>query len=133
MSNASQFRFLTTAVLAGLIAIPMVGATRDKDDLLMPTPVMYSEEHVDPFLHLTPILRTAESKVFYATNRNSKSKGGKAKYGKGIVDIMSVGEGTIRFGDEGTTWAEIDKASKAPDPRENPIPMYHQCQRNRTV
>jgi esterase/lipase superfamily enzyme len=110
--------------LIGLIAIPVVGAARDKDDPLMPTPVMYSEEHIDPFLHLAPVLKSAESKVFYATNRNSKSKGGKAKYGKGIVDVMSVGEGAVRFGDEGTTWAEIDEASKAPDPRENPIPMY---------
>ena len=47
-----------------------------------------------------------------------------AKYGKGIDDVMSVGTATVRFGDEGTTWAEIDEASKAPDPRENPVPIY---------
>jgi esterase/lipase superfamily enzyme len=120
----SRTQVISVFFLIGLIAIPVVGAARDKDDPLMPTPVMYSEEHIDPFLHLAPILKTANSKVFYATNRNSKSRDGKAKYGKGIDDIMSVGEAMVRFGEEGTTWAEIDAASKEPDPRENPIPMY---------
>ena len=124
MSIVTRTQLNSVFFLIGLIAIPVVGAARDKDDPLMPTPVMYSEEHIDPFLHLAPVLKTANSKVFYATNRNSQSKGGKTKYGKGIVDVMSVGEGMVRFGDEGMTWAEIDEASKAPDPRENPIPMY---------
>jgi esterase/lipase superfamily enzyme len=124
MSTIFRIQNMSVVFLIGLAAFPVVGAARDKDDPLMPTPVMFSEEHIDPFLHLAPVFKTAESKVFYATNRKSKSKGGKAKYGKGIDDIMSVGTGTVRFGEEGTTWAEIDEASKAPDPRANPIPMY---------
>ena len=124
MSIVSRIQLNSVFFLIGLLAIPVIGAARDKDDPLMPTPVMYSEEHIDPFLHLAPVLKSAESKVFYATNRNSKSKDGNAKYGKGIDDVMSVGVATVRFGAEGTTWAEIDEASKAPDPRENPIPMY---------
>ena len=129
-----RIRLICTVALTGLLAIPVVGAAKDKDDPLMPTPVMFSEEHIDPFLHLAPVLKSAESKVFYATNRNSKSKDGKAKYGKGIDDVMSVGTGTVRFGDEGATWAEIDEASKAPDPRAKPDPhVSHQCQRDRTV
>ena len=103
MSIVSRTQLNSVFFLIGLLVIPVIGAARDKDDPLMPTPVMYSEEHIDPFLHLAPILKTAESKVFYATNRNSQSKGGKAKYGKGIDDIMSVGVGMVRFGDEGTT------------------------------
>ncbi len=125
MNNKYRSQLVSAVVVFGLIAIPAIGTAKDKtENPLMPTPVMISDDHLDPFAHLPPDLRTTEMKVFYATNRDSKSKGGEAKYGKGIVDVMSVGEATVRFGEKGATWAEIDKASRQSDPRDPEIPMH---------
>jgi esterase/lipase superfamily enzyme len=128
MNNIFGSKIISFAVLTGLIALPTIGAAKDKkdkvDNPLMPTPVMYTKQYIDPFIHLPPDLLSTEMKVFYATNRNSQSKGGKAKYGKGIVDVMSVGAAMVQFGEKGSTWEEIDKASKQPPPRDPQIPMY---------
>jgi esterase/lipase superfamily enzyme len=127
MNNTFWPKLVSLAVLTGLIAIPTIGTAKDKDkthDPLMPTPVMYSKDHIDPFIHLPPDRLTTTMKVFYATNRNSESKGGKAKYGKGIDDVMSVGEATVQFGEDGATWAQLEKASRASHQRDPEIPMY---------
>jgi esterase/lipase superfamily enzyme len=127
MNDISGSRLVSIAILAGLIARPVIGAAKDKDkthDPLMPTPVIYSKDNIDPFLHLPPEMLTTEMKVFYATNRNSESKDGKAQYGKKIDDVMSVGVATVQFGEKDTTWAQLDKASKARHQRDPEVPMY---------
>lgn len=126
MKNIFGSKISVLAVLTGLIAIPAYTVAKDKkdDQPLMPTPIMYSEDHIDPFIHLPPDDLSTEMKVFYATNRNSTKKENEKKYGKGIVDTMSIGSAMIRFGDEGSTWAEIDKASMAPHPRDPEIGLY---------
>jgi esterase/lipase superfamily enzyme len=125
MNNKFRSQLVLAIVIFGLIAIPAIGTAKDKThDPLMPTPVMYSEDHIDPFIHLPPDMLSTKMKVFYATNRNSKSKGGKANYGKGIDDVMSVGEATIQFGEKGSTWAELEKASTAAHQREFEIAKY---------
>lgn len=92
--------------------------------VLMPTPVLYSEQHVDPFAHLEGDERSPQLKIFYATNRSSEGHDGRAAYGNGIGHTLHMGSAVVRFGDDSTTWQDVYEASVAPAPRAPDIAIH---------
>lgn len=112
-------RVFTVAVLL-LMAACSHGPTLQP---LMPTPVLYSEQHVDPFAHLEGEERSPRLNLFYGTNRVPDGRAGRAPYGNGIGRTLHMGRATVRFGDESTTWRDVYQASLAPSPRTPQIPI----------
>jgi esterase/lipase superfamily enzyme len=90
----------------------------------MPTPVIYSQDHINPFAHLSPDDLTTDLRIFYGTNREPTGNGEIQQYGNKISTTLRVGQAKIRFGDQATTWDDVDKASQAINPRDPEMPMY---------
>jgi hypothetical protein len=86
---------------------------------LIPTPVMYTDDAIDPFDHVPAACRTTEVSVFYATNRNRKGSTEDARYGTGFDNKLHVGISQIHFGTSDTTWDQLHEASVVEDRKEH--------------
>lgn len=89
---------------------------KEKQEYLMPTPILYSDLEMDPFGHLPGNEMTPEITVAYATNRVPEGPSTNPEYGNGIGTTLHLGEARIRFGDDDMTWEQLDKASRTPPP-----------------
>lgn len=82
---------------------------------LMPTPNLYADKMVDPFLDVDPSLRTNRADVLYVTDRAPENDSVDQRI-YGYKRSRSVGFGTaqVQFGND-VTWDELVKASRAKD------------------
>ena len=112
----------------GLLAVAMLSAGCASQGppvvLLMETPALYYKSAVDPYEHLDEVHRTTTVSVFYATNRMSRQSDAlnELPYGNGISDELSLGQATVRFGDEAFSWEDLYRASVSPT-READVPL----------
>lgn len=108
---------LPVLLILGMICgtmLPLAGChSHDKDTTLIVTPVVYTNTNIDPFDHTPPARQRTEVDLFYATNRERKGEVDDPIYTNGMDRVLRMGEVTVRLGEEGLTWQELHKASKA--------------------
>ena len=109
-------------IMAILVAFLLAGCTSHKGLTLMPTPVIYQNSSINPFVHLTSAQKNIKTQVFYATNRTHKFLENKIGYGNRLDSIIHLGQATIRMGDPNSKWEDLHKASLSGD-RTKPIPL----------
>lgn len=83
---------------------------------LMPTPQLFVDGKVKPFVHLPAQAKSTELDVFYATNRKPLA----ALYGNGLGPELRFGKARVGMGGETETWDSLVKASTT-HPRNSPI------------
>jgi len=90
-----------------LAAWLLTGCSTERNLTLMPKPVIYQNEVIDPFAHLAPEHQTTRIHVFYATNRAPVSSERGVSYGNSLDSSIHLGEATIRMGEPDDNWEEI--------------------------
>jgi len=99
-------------VLFALFTINVLAGCASKKQLtLMPTPVIYQDSTIDPFVHLVPEHKSIKSQIFYATNRARVGSSDTISYGNILDPVLHVGKAIIRMGDPTTEWADLRKHS----------------------
>jgi len=85
--------------------------------VLMSTPIMYLEGSIKPYDKLPPDVTAPHVKVFYATDRQPTDATiiNPLYYGNDRSMHLSLGQATVRFGDEDMDWAEIERDSLQKD------------------
>ena len=106
----------------------------EKQEYLMPTPILYSAAALDPFGHLPSDELRPEIMIAYATNRVPEGTATDPQYRNDISKTLRLGEALVRIGDEDMTWEKLDEASRTPPPspgatddarfRQPDIPLY---------
>ena len=89
---------------------------------LMPTPAVFSEVGALPLVDVPPERRWTPRRVFYATTRQRTNDKQRVDYGNRVADQVSMGMAIVGFGDYGTTWADLDVASRE-NPREQELDL----------
>jgi pimeloyl-ACP methyl ester carboxylesterase len=117
-SDASRFskRFPSLAIALSLIALTSCATHGEKQEYLMPTPILFSAAKLDPFGHLPGEELTPDITVAYATNRIPKGPATDPQYGNGMGTTLHLGEALVRFGGQDMTWEKLDEASRTPPP-----------------
>ncbi len=87
---------------------------------LMPAPVIYQDTTVDPYAHLKPEEKNTLLSVFYATNRKPRTTAKVISYSNEMSSMLHLGEAQIRFGDQQTSWENLQLASTHAD-RQDPM------------
>jgi esterase/lipase superfamily enzyme len=113
-----------TALVAGALLAGGCATHGPRVVTLMETPALYYDAALDPFAHVDASHRTTTMSVFYATNRKRSPPAARdaIPYGNGIGPMLSLGEATVRFGDENFSWESLYAASTAPV-RDVPVPL----------
>jgi len=79
---------------------------------LMPTPNLYSDGVVDPFIDVDPALRSNKVEVLYLTDRQPENDSpDKRHYGFKRSRSVAFGISTVQFG-ENVSWDDLVKASR---------------------
>lgn len=79
---------------------------------LMPTPNLYADGIVDPFIDVDPSLRNNKVEVLYLTDRQPENDSAdKREYGYKRSRSLAFGISTVRFG-ENVSWDDLVKASR---------------------
>jgi esterase/lipase superfamily enzyme len=118
-SKACLFRW----ALAGLLAAYLLfGCSTQKTLTLMPKPVIYQDEAIDPFGHLTPVHKNTRTNIFYATNRAPIFSKNGMSYGNAMDSSIHVGEATILMGGPDVDWDLLLELSMA-EPQLVPVPL----------
>ena len=96
-----------------VVALLFVGcATKISESLtLMPTPVLYEEDGLEPFSHVADAMRTPLTNVFYATNRAHQGHNSSKPYGNGFEDELHLGRAAVRIGERGFSWDDVVRVS----------------------
>ena len=99
-------------VLFALFTINILAGCASKKQLtLMPTPVIYQDSTIYPFIHLVSQHKNINSHVFYATNRAPVHSSDTKGYGNTLDSVLHLGKATIRMGNPKTEWADLHKQS----------------------
>jgi esterase/lipase superfamily enzyme len=85
---------------------------------LMPTPQIFRDGRVKPFVHLPERDKNPEMEIFYATNRIAEGE----HYGDMPSGELRFGTASLSMGPEGESWDSLVVASTT-DPREKPIEL----------
>lgn len=110
MTTLSAFRCFRLTLIAALFGILSGCASSPQ---LMPTPNLYADGLVDPFLQVPAALRTNSVDVLYLTDRQPEEDlPGKRKYGYKRSRSMAFGKSTVQFG-ENVSWDDLVKASRS--------------------
>jgi esterase/lipase superfamily enzyme len=118
LSRASLFQ----QCLVGLLAVWIAGCSTPSNLTLMPKPVIYQNNKIDPFAHLTSEHQTTLIHVFYATNRMPRASKNELLYGNSLDSSVHLGEATIRMGEPDDDWEEILSSSLA-EPQLVSVPL----------
>lgn len=100
-------------ILATVTVGALSGCASHKILTLMPTPVLYRDSGIDPFVHLAPEHQTTTTRVFYATNRKPVSTSGDTRYSNDLDKILHLGTANVRIGDPSTDWETLTRHSLA--------------------
>ena len=118
-SAASRFsrRFPSLIFALSLTVLTSCATHEEKQEYLMPTPILFSAAKLDPFGHLPSEERKPEIMVAYATNRVPEGPATDPQYSNGMGTTLHLGKAMVSFGGQGMTWKELDEASRTPPPK----------------
>ena len=106
----------TGATTAIALTCALVAAAGCSSKLkMMPTPVLFQGGRINVFSHVPPEKQSNTLDVLYATERVGQGKPDNRKYGNGMDKSLRLGEATVRFGDQKTSWEQLVKASLEED------------------
>ena len=111
--------------LMGATAASLVlaaGCSANKRVTLMPTPVLYQDQVIEPFSHVAGPLRTPMTQVFYATNRAHRAHDPERPYGNRVDDRLHLGRAAVRIGAPDLDWFELIELSLSNRP-DNTVPV----------
>jgi esterase/lipase superfamily enzyme len=74
---------------------------------MMPTPVVFWGDEIDPFVWMPDEDQATTVKVFYVTDRKAAGKMHDRRYTNGRDDAVRLGEATVRFGGKHMSWDEL--------------------------
>ena len=95
-----------------LAALPTICGCSSKP-ALMPTPNLYADGMVDPFIDVETTLRSNKAEVLYVTDRQPDNDSpDKREYGYKRSRSLAYGISTVQFG-ENVSWDEMVKASRS--------------------
>jgi esterase/lipase superfamily enzyme len=80
---------------------------------LMPTPVVFWGDEIDPFGWMPQEERTTTVKIFYATDRKAAGDVDDRRYTNGRGKALRLGEATVRIGGKHLTWDELSAESNS--------------------
>ena len=109
-----------TTTVALIMVLAVVSGCRQ---MMMPTPVLYHDERLDPFSQTPEEQRRTIVELLYATDRQPRGDQDAPRYGNGADEIMRLGSATVRLGDSKLTWQELQAATKGPS-RPRAVPLY---------
>lgn len=89
----------------------LVGCGAHKPVTLMPTPVLYDEQVIEPFSHVAEPLQTPLTQVFYATNRAHREHDARRPYGNDVDDELHLGRALVRIGQPDAQWDDVVRIS----------------------
>ena len=115
-------RLITRGV--AVLSILFIGGCATKSSMtLMPTPVLYEADGLEPFSHITDSLRTPLTNVFYATNRAHRAHDSGKPYGNGVEDELHLGRAAVRIGEPHYSWDDVVQVSLF-NPPESKVPVF---------
>jgi esterase/lipase superfamily enzyme len=100
-------RLLTTIALSCVCT----DCAQHKPLTLMPTPLIYDAETLEPFRRVAPMLQTPTTQVFYATTRHPEHHNEQVTYGNSVDDYLHLGTAKVHIGERGITWPEVVQLS----------------------
>jgi esterase/lipase superfamily enzyme len=112
-------RILVVAFLCSSLA---AGCARHKPLTLMPTPVIYDDEVLEPFSGLASPLQAPETSVFYATTRQLRNSDGQTRYGNGVDDVLHLGAAKVLIGEPDSSWDDVVRLSMNSTP-DSAVPL----------
>jgi esterase/lipase superfamily enzyme len=89
---------------------------------MMPTPVVYWNDEIDPGAFTPEADRSTMVKVFYVTDRKASGKMEDRRYTNGRGKVLRLGEATVRIGSKHMTWDDLHAASNSSQ-RRRTIPI----------
>jgi esterase/lipase superfamily enzyme len=89
---------------------------------MMPTPVVYWSDEIDPFVMMPAEDQTTTVKVFYVTDRKAAGDMDDRRYTNGRGKVLRLGEATVRIGSKHMTWDDLHAASNSSQ-RRRTIPI----------
>ncbi|NCF50306.1 alpha/beta hydrolase [Gammaproteobacteria bacterium] len=115
---------IRSTVFAAAVMLSGCASNGPPVEYLMETPAIYHGAALDPFSHLDQASQTTTVSVFYATNRkpDRSNAGDHLPYGNGMADDISLGEASVKFGDDSFSWEGLYTASISAD-REIDVPL----------
>jgi esterase/lipase superfamily enzyme len=110
MKNVFHSSFARTWLMWCAVLLALSGCSSTPQ--LMPTPNLYSEGMVDPFIDVDPALRSNKVEVLYLTDRQPENDSSdKRLYGFKRSRSLAFGISTVQFG-ENVSWDDLVKASR---------------------
>jgi esterase/lipase superfamily enzyme len=93
-----------------LTVIALAGCATSRS--LMPTPNLYAAGREEPFVNISPELKTNRVELFYVTDRKpEKDKNGRLAYGYGRSNSIAFGMTTVKIG-ENVSWEKLLENSR---------------------
>jgi len=100
----------------------LAGCTSKKALTLMPTPVLFYNSTIDPFVHLTTVQKSTKMQVFYATNRAPEYSGDLMNYGNSLDTALHLGKTIVGMGGPDINWEKL-RYSSLSSLRVDPVPL----------
>lgn len=104
-------RFVLALALVALVLPVLTSCATHKPVTLMPTPVLYEGQVIEPFSHLPESLQTPLTQVFFATNRAHRAHDPGRPYGNGVDDELHLGRASVRIGTPDVDWDDLVQIS----------------------
>ncbi len=99
----------------------LAGCAAPEPVILMSTPVIFHDNAIDPFMHLSVEDKTTEISVFYATNRKPQDMDNPdLSYGNAVSENLHFGQATVGMGDDTISWQDLHSASMSQN-RTSPV------------
>jgi esterase/lipase superfamily enzyme len=89
---------------------------------MMPTPVVYWSDEIDPFVSMPAEDQSTTVKIFYVTDRKAAGDMDDRRYTNGRGKSLRLGEATVRIGSKHMTWEDLHAASNSSQ-RRRTIPI----------
>ncbi|MHC4306734.1 MAG: hypothetical protein ACYSW2_19980, partial [Planctomycetota bacterium] len=118
-TSSSSTRSRPVGLLAAALVLAVLGGCQWT---MMPTPVVFWSDEIDPGTFTPEADRTTMVKVFYVTDRRASGKMENRKYSNGRGKVLRLGEATVRIGSKHMTWDDLNAASNSSQ-RRRTIPI----------
>ncbi|MHC4786767.1 MAG: alpha/beta hydrolase [Planctomycetota bacterium] len=118
-TSSSSTRSRSITVLVATLVLAVLGGCQWT---MMPTPVVFWNDEIDPGAWTPEADRSTMVKVFYVTDRRASGKMENRKYTNGRGEKLRLGEATVRIGSKHMTWDDLNAASNSSQ-RRRTIPI----------
>ena len=118
-TSSSSTRSRPTTVLVAALVLAVLGGCQWT---MMPTPVVYWSDEIDPFISMPAEDQSTTVKVFYVTDRKAAGDMDDRRYTNGRGKSLRLGEATVRIGSKHMTWDDLHAASNSSQ-RRRTIPL----------